>query len=69
MADYSKTIELYNKALQIFETHLPRNHPSVATSYSNLGGVYYKISDYPMARKFYETAHKIFENVLLPNHT
>ncbi|CAF4626506.1 unnamed protein product, partial [Rotaria sp. Silwood2] len=33
MGDNSKALQFYEKAQQIFETSLPPNHPSLATSY------------------------------------
>ncbi|CAF4232930.1 unnamed protein product [Rotaria magnacalcarata] len=40
MSDYSKALEFYEKGLRIREKAVPPNHPAIATSYNNIGGVY-----------------------------
>ncbi|CAF4406931.1 unnamed protein product, partial [Rotaria sordida] len=60
MGDYSKALEFYEKAHQIFEKALPPNHPDLAASYNNIGLVYDNMGDYSKALEFYEKAHQIF---------
>ena len=40
MGEYSKALSYYEKDLEISQKSLPPNHPNLATSYNNIGGVY-----------------------------
>ncbi|CAF4248092.1 unnamed protein product, partial [Rotaria sordida] len=68
MGDYSKALEFYEKSHKIFEKALPPNHPSLASSYNNIGLVYYNMGGYSKALEFYEKSHKIYSKALPPNH-
>ncbi|CAF4316735.1 unnamed protein product, partial [Rotaria sordida] len=68
MGDYSKALEFYEKDLEITKKALPPNHPDLATSYNNIGGVYKNMGDYSKALEFYERSLKIKEKALPPNH-
>ncbi|CAF1332148.1 unnamed protein product [Adineta steineri] len=52
--DYEQAIEYYRKALGIWEKTLSVNHPNLAISYSNIGGVYDSMGEYEKALSFYE---------------
>ncbi|CAF4329418.1 unnamed protein product, partial [Rotaria magnacalcarata] len=54
MGEYSKTLEFSEKALKIKEISLPPNHPDLATSYSNIGGVYDSMGEYSKALSYLE---------------
>ncbi len=43
-------------------------HPSVATTYNNLGATYYKKRDYDKAIEYYQKALKIARKRLGANH-
>jgi tetratricopeptide (TPR) repeat protein len=45
--EYKEAITFYEQALEINQKFLPPNHPSLATSYNNIGLVYDKMGDYP----------------------
>ncbi|CAF4360240.1 unnamed protein product, partial [Rotaria sordida] len=68
MGDYSKALEFHEKSHKIFEKALPPNHPNLASSYNNIGGVYDDMGDYSKALEFYEKSLKIREKALPPNH-
>ena len=40
MGEYSKALEYHEKSQKIYEITLPKNHPHLAISYSNIGQVY-----------------------------
>lgn len=40
MGDYLTALSYYQKILDIKEKILPSTHPSLATTYNNIGGVY-----------------------------
>ncbi|CAF1286997.1 unnamed protein product [Adineta steineri] len=66
--NYEQAVEYYKKALEIERRTLPANHPSLATSYSNIGGVYMNMEEYSTALSFYEKAVRIQEEILPENH-
>ena len=68
MGDYPKALEYYQKALAIKEKVLGEEHPSTATSYNNIGGVFDSRGDYPKALEYYQKALAIFEKVLGEEH-
>jgi len=67
-ADYVKALEYYQKALSIFEKVLGKEHPSTATTYNNIAGVYYKQGDYVKVLEYYQKALSIAEKVLGNKH-
>ncbi|CAF4852438.1 unnamed protein product [Rotaria sp. Silwood1] len=60
-------IDFIGREFQPSDT-LPPNHPHLATSYNNIGGVHKNIGDYSKALEFYEKALKIREKSLPSNH-
>ncbi|CAF5132424.1 unnamed protein product, partial [Rotaria magnacalcarata] len=58
MGEYSKALEFYEKHLEITKIFLPPNHPDLATSYNNIGGVYDSMGEYSKALEFYEKSLK-----------
>jgi tetratricopeptide (TPR) repeat protein len=68
MGEYSKALSSHEKALEIKQKTLPPNHPDFATSYNNIGSVYYEMKQYPKALPFFERALEIFRNSLPSNH-
>ncbi|CAF4741745.1 unnamed protein product, partial [Rotaria magnacalcarata] len=56
MGDYSKALEFYEKAHQIYEKAVPPNQFDLAISFNNIGLVYYNMGDYARALEFYEKA-------------
>jgi tetratricopeptide (TPR) repeat protein len=59
MGEYSKSLCSHEKALEIKQQSLPRNHPDLAASYNNIGVVYDSMGEYSKARSFYELAVNI----------
>ena len=66
--DYAKALEYHTKALAIFEKVFGSEHPDVATSYNNIGYVYYRQGDYAKALEFYTKALAIKEKVYGSEH-
>ncbi|CAM4750050.1 unnamed protein product [Rotaria magnacalcarata] len=64
---YTDAATFYEKSLEIKQKTLPEDHPSLATSYNNLGGVCQKKGEYLKAREFYEKALQIKMKSLDPN--
>ena len=58
----------YEKYLAIILKKLGFNHPDVATSYNNLGGVYYSKGNYDRAIEYYEKSLVIRLEKLDSNH-
>ncbi len=56
------------KSLMIREAVLPSNHPSLATSYNNLGMVYFSMGEYKKSEEYYIKFLTIAEAVLPSNH-
>ena len=54
--------------MKIQERVLGENHPDLAITYGNIGGVYDSKSDYDSALQYYDKAMKIQERVLGENH-
>ncbi|MBT9449864.1 ATP-binding protein [Akkermansia glycaniphila] len=65
---YAQALPLYKQALRICEAALGDNHPSTATSYNNLAGLYKRQGDYERALPLYEKALRIREAALGDNH-
>ena len=57
------------KTLDIELDVLGANHPSVATSYNNMGSVYYSQGNYPKALEMYQKALGIWLEVYGENHS
>ena len=68
IAEYSKAKELFEKSLHIREEVLGKNHPTTATSYNNLAGVYKNQGEYLKAEELYKKSLHIREEVLGENH-
>jgi tetratricopeptide (TPR) repeat protein len=66
--DYGKALEYYGKALAIRERVLGKEHPSTATTYNNIGGVYRAQGDYAKALEYYRKANAVFLSVFGENH-
>lgn len=66
--NYSRALELHQKALVIFEKILPPDHPDLAESYNNVGYAWSNLGDYHKALTFYQKALDIREKILPPDH-
>ena len=62
MGDYDKALEFYGKAMAISVKTLGDNHPSVATTYNNIGNTYYKMDNVEQALDFYGKALAIYRS-------
>ncbi|CAF1430324.1 unnamed protein product [Adineta ricciae] len=65
---FQEAITLYTKSLMLLEKSLPANHPSLATSYGNIGSVYHSKGDYPKSLEYYGKALSIEQQSLPENH-
>jgi tetratricopeptide (TPR) repeat protein len=63
-----KALEYYSKSLEIFKETLPPNHPDIATSYNNIGGIYDNKGDNEKALEYYYKSLEIRKETLPPNH-
>ena len=61
---WDKALEYYSRDLAICEKILGQEHPSTATSYGNIGAVYYNLGDYDKALEYYSKALAIYEKKL-----
>jgi hypothetical protein len=61
IGEYPKPLSFYERALAIWQTALPANHPDLAISYNNIGSIYHKMKEYTKALLFFERALKIFK--------
>ena len=68
MGEYSKALSYYEKDLEISQKSLPPNHPDLAMSCYNIGGLYEKMSEYRKAESFYKRAVNIGQKSLPSNH-
>ena len=66
--NYLLALEYLKKALSIFEKFLPPEHPVLAISYDNVGGVYGKLGDREKALEYSKKALSILEKILPPEH-
>ncbi len=65
---YPQALEYYDKALAIDEKVHGKEHPYTATSYNNIGSMYYQWGKYPEALEYLEKALKIRKAKLGDNH-
>ena len=65
---YDFSLSLSEILLEIRGRVLGQNHPDIATSYNNIGNVYFYKGDYDRALEYYLKAVKIKESVLGGNH-
>ena len=67
-ADYNKAKEVYLRQISLTEEIFGVDHPSTATSYNNIAGVYKSQGDYDKALEYYRKALMIREKVLGTAH-
>ncbi|CAF3923491.1 unnamed protein product [Adineta steineri] len=65
---YEEGLTLYEKSLAIDQKTLPSNHPSLTSSYNNIGAVHYNMGNYPKALSYYEKDLEISQQSLPSNH-
>jgi tetratricopeptide (TPR) repeat protein len=68
MGEYSKALSYYEKDLEISQKTLPANHPDLAISYNNIGGMYDNMGEYSKALSYFKRALDIRQRSLPPNH-
>jgi tetratricopeptide (TPR) repeat protein len=68
MGEYSKALSSYERSLEIKKIALPPNHPSLATSYNNIGLVYDNMGECSKALSYYENAQEIWQKSLPLTH-
>ncbi|MCP3931459.1 MAG: tetratricopeptide repeat protein, partial [Bacteroidetes bacterium] len=65
---YEKALEFFQKAIAIWEEVLDAKHPSLATSYNNIGLLYQDQGQYEPALEFYQKAIAICSESLGDQH-
>ena len=68
LTDYEKALKYYQTTLRQSMLQFGEQHDWTATSYNNIGLVYYRQGDYPKALEYYFKALAIFEKVLGQEH-
>ncbi|CAF1068390.1 unnamed protein product [Rotaria sordida] len=68
IAEYSKAIAFYERAIDIYKKMSPSNQLDLAASYNNIGNVYAKMGEYSKALSSYERSLEIRKIALPPNH-
>ena len=66
--DYEKTLEYYNKALNILIELFGEIHPNIATTYSNIGYIYYNQGNYRKSLEYFRKALEIRTEIYPENH-
>jgi tetratricopeptide (TPR) repeat protein len=66
--EYREGIVFYEKSLEIHKKYLSPTHPTLATSYNNIGNAYRNLGDYLKALLFHEKALAIRKQSLPSNH-
>jgi tetratricopeptide (TPR) repeat protein len=66
--DTARSIEYYNKALNIQKKTLPENHPCILDSYNDIGQYYDFADEYDKALDYYNKALTIQKKTLPKNH-
>ena len=66
--DYQEALSYYEKCLDMRQKTLPANHPSLATSYNNIGSVYDSMGEYSKALSYYEKCLDMQKKTLPANH-
>lgn len=68
LGEYEKALEYYMKALAIREKVLGREHPDTATTYNNIGVLYYYMQDYVEAKQYLQKAYFILAKIFGNEH-
>lgn len=68
VAEYSSALNAYNRALEIWEKNLGREHHLIAIVLNNLGYTYNEMGDYHSAKRMFELAKDIDEKLFGENH-
>jgi len=65
---YAKALKWHQKALNLKEKTLGKEHPSIAITYNNITGIYYNQGTYSKALECYQKALDISEKMLSKEH-
>ncbi len=68
MGEHAKARSYCEKALEIQQKSLPKNHLDFAQSYNNIGLVYESIKEYSKALSYFERALDIYQGSLPSTH-
>lgn len=68
IGQFLEALAYYQRALEIQQISAPANHPSLATSYHNVGSVYDSMSEYSQALSYCERALQMRQKSLPGNH-
>lgn len=66
--EYGRALEIAQKAFEVAEENVGKNHSDMATSLNNLGFLYKQQSNYTQAEPLYKRALSIREKAHGPNH-
>ena len=64
----TEAIKYYQKYLDISKSHLPADHPDMATSHSNIGVVYAKMGEYSKALEYHQKSLEIRKKSFPADH-
>ena len=66
--NYSKALELHEKAVKIYIDIYGGVHPDIAMSYNNIASVYYSLENYAQAMDYFEKSYDILKELLPAEH-
>jgi tetratricopeptide (TPR) repeat protein len=66
--EYNEAFRFFEKSLEIYKKTHPPNHPIFASSYINIGNMFFHTAEYSKALSYYEKAFEIQQQSLSPNH-
>ena len=65
---YDEALEYSRKSLEIMKQSLPADHPTLATSYNNIGMAYEKMGEYSQALQYLQKSLEIMKKSLSADH-
>ena len=70
LGQYDQAIECHEKSLSIYTKEMyGEQHGDIATSYNNLGNVFWELHQYDQAKKYYEKSFLIRKDIYDENHS
>ena len=69
LGQYDQAKECHEKSLSITKEMYGEQHGDIATSYNNLGNVFWELHQYDQAKKYYEKSFRIRKDIYDENHS
>ena len=69
LGQYDQAKECHEKSLSITKAMYGEQHGDIATSYNNLGNVFWELHQYDQAKKYYEKSFRIRKDIYDENHS